>query len=601
MPQQVIAGLAQLSVVRVDEVSDFDPHTLLPVEAERHYESNRVTLPGGVDYVVVGSYGVVAGDVIPEIDVFTQGNPFAADPASALQLVAQIPVGVGWNEGGRGGVRSTALTADNTRAYGTLTWEGSVAVVDMLALQEADADPNCSCPGHVDQIKLPDGAQPFWIALDKTNTHAYVSDRQDYGGKGRIYVIDIDPRSPDFHRADRIRTIEVDGAGEGLRQLIVSDDGMRLYVAAPNRDEVSAFRLNAGDLDHSLLDVVNIDPHDVPTSPDKNPARYEQQIARFDTGQETYAVQTTGDPTRVLITNRHLDGDGVQALTVTNNTSQAFSGSIDQVTELTLGSLFDTFDVNDGEGLLVLPKDALDGRDDPVRAARAAPRVHLRRRLRPLHLRRRVARPGRLPERDGRVRAHAGREQRRDHPRREARRRDVPDPGRLGRQPRVRERPQLPLRVVPGRRDGRGLGRRLRLQPRQPRLGGGARPPDARRDVEAPALSGRSPGQRTTCCRSRRTCRGSTPASTSRPTTGSCSYNDDAARILFGVPARDGRRRPLRRRQRQRLSTTSATARASSSIPTQRQRPRASRSARATRCRCCRRAPRSRSAATRAA
>ena len=233
----------------------------------------------------------------------------------------------------------------------------------MLALQEVDADPgNCSCPGHVDQIKLPDGAQPFWIALDRTNTHAYVSDRQDYGGKGRIYVIDIDPSSPDFHRADKIRTIEVDGAGEGLRQLVVSDDGKRLYVAAPNRDEVSVSAATRATRGHSLLVVVNIDPLDAPTSPDKNPFRYEQQIARFDTGQETYAVQTTGDPTRVLITNRHLDGDGVQALTVTNNTSQAFSGTIDQVTELTLGSLFDTFDVNDGEGLLVLPKDALEGR-----------------------------------------------------------------------------------------------------------------------------------------------------------------------------------------------------------------------------------------------
>src|SRR5206468_9045346 len=129
----------------------------------------------------------------------------------------------------------TALTPDRTRAYATLLAQNSVAVVDMLALQQVDADPgNCSatCPDTVDQIKLPAGAQPFWIVVDKAGTYAYVSDRLDYSGTGRIYAIDIDPKSPGFNRSDAVRTIVVDSAGFGLRQIVVSDDGKRLYAAA---------------------------------------------------------------------------------------------------------------------------------------------------------------------------------------------------------------------------------------------------------------------------------------------------------------------------------------------------------------------------------
>ena len=140
-------------------------------------------------------------------------------------------------------VRATALTIDRTRAYATLPGQGSIAIVDMVAMQQVDAKPgsgSCDCPDKVEQIQLPAGAQPFWIVLDRSGKYAYVSDERDYGmpgfGTGRIYVVSIDPSSPDFHRADRVRTIEVDSAGYGLRQLAVSDDGRRLYVAAPNRE-----------------------------------------------------------------------------------------------------------------------------------------------------------------------------------------------------------------------------------------------------------------------------------------------------------------------------------------------------------------------------
>ena len=385
IPQQVVSGLAEVSLVRTDTIPALDPHTLHPIQVQRNYESNRLQLAANQNYVVTGSYGCIAncapGSAQPavfsaEVDVFTQGNPFAADPASQLQLVAQVPVGQPWGANGSTTVRSTALTTDLTRAYATLTSQtptgpvGSVGVVDMLALQQVDAIPgNCSatCPDAVDQIALPAGALPFWIVADKLGKYAYVSDQRDYGtpssGIGRIYVIDIDPKSPTFNQ--RIRTIDVESAGVGLRQIAVADDGKRLYAAAPNRD--GSAPVPSGGSSTSYLLVVNIDEAEVPQSPPANPHHYDEQIAKFATGipgeggQEAYAVQTTGDPSRVLLTNRYVDVHGVQELDITNDSSASFVASIKDVADLTLGATSDTFDVNNGEALLVLPANVFSG------------------------------------------------------------------------------------------------------------------------------------------------------------------------------------------------------------------------------------------------
>ena len=270
IPQQVVSGLAEVSLVRTDTIPALDPHTLHPIQVQRNYESNRLKLAANQNYVVSGSYGCIAncapGSSQPavfsaEVDVFTQGNPFAADPASQLQLVAQIPVGQPWGANGSTTVRSTALTTDLTRAYATLTSQtpmgpvGSVGVVDMLAMQQVDAVPgNCSatCPDAVDQISLPTGALPFWIVADKVGKYAYVSDQRDYGtpssGIGRIYVIDIDPKSSTFNQ--RVRTIDVESAGLGP-----AADRRRRRREAAVRGRTEPRRIRAGAarrLEHEL-------------------------------------------------------------------------------------------------------------------------------------------------------------------------------------------------------------------------------------------------------------------------------------------------------------------------------------------------------------
>ena len=401
IPPQVIAGIAELQLVRVDTIVGLDEcgsGQLVPIE--RAYASNRMRLPPGGDLIAAGMYGIHNGKVQGEVGLFTQGDPFAANPEDALQVVARIPVGKDPAPGVPYAFpRVTALTADHTRAYVTLSGQHAVAVVDTLAMQQVDA--NIDTP-EVDQIELPASASPHWITLDANGRYAYVGDENGYNDasgslKGRIYVIDIDPKSERFH--ELVETIEVDAAGFGLRELKVSADGKRLYAAAPNRDGTRVVQNPADPTkylqtlrDRSLVVAVNIDPADRPEGfgrvttapPPPNPQHYWKVIGKVDTGQETYALQLTGDPLRVLYTNRFSDAvfrldpndptspidfaktrGGVGEFSVGNDDPQAWSAEISRAIPLNLGSAFDTFDVNNGQALLVLPANALESSIGP--------------------------------------------------------------------------------------------------------------------------------------------------------------------------------------------------------------------------------------------
>ncbi|MFT3856663.1 MAG: dockerin type I domain-containing protein [Aquabacterium sp.] len=368
IPQEVIAGIAELQLVRIDTVPGWDECAQQVVPVQKAYASNRITLPPGGDYVVAASYGIYNGVARSQLSVFTQGNPSSEHPEQTLQLAAEIPIGqepaanVPYGFG-----RDTALTKDHTRAYVTLSGQHSVAVVDMLALQQVDADLTAA---GINQIELPAGSSPFWIEIDKADHYAYVADENNYtdplnpfSPKGRIYVIDIDPQSATFHKL--VKTIEVDAAGRGLRQLLVSDDGKRLYAAAPNRD--GSLPKEATDLATSRLIAINIDPADKPAdppagsnAPSANPRRYWQQIGAFETGQETYALQSTGDPSRILYTDKYIDDpSGIGQLVISSQDPVSFSGTASPLLALTLGSANDTFDINNGQALLVLPANAL--------------------------------------------------------------------------------------------------------------------------------------------------------------------------------------------------------------------------------------------------
>jgi len=190
VPRAVIVGIADFQVVRLDQVIELGPCTGEYVHAERAFVSNPMHLQPEANYVTA------AMRTSNRVVVFTQGDPAADDPPSELDEVAQIPVGVS--------PRATAVTSDHARVYVTNTGdrsEGSatVSVIDLLALQEVDTQPGnggSSGPDPLDRIVLPDGARPFQITLDPDERYAYVGDE----AQGAIYVIDIDPASPEFHR-----------------------------------------------------------------------------------------------------------------------------------------------------------------------------------------------------------------------------------------------------------------------------------------------------------------------------------------------------------------------------------------------------------------
>ncbi len=248
-------------------------------------------------------------------------------------LVARIPVGV---DGVFNGPRAIAVTPDNTRAYVPLLNSHRVAVVDALALQEIDVDP--TTPNVVDQIVLPDGAQPFAIAIDARGNYAYVTDRGPYG-VGTIYVIDINPASPSYHK---FQTITVNNAPAGLRQVALDADNKRLYVTAPSFGIVAD---DARVLPGHIL-VVNIDADtDGPQL-----KSYRQQVGDITVDRLPRGITASSDPHVLTFTNSR----GVMGLGVIRANDDRTTWDV-TYTPLTLGRQDSAFGVRNARSIAVLP------------------------------------------------------------------------------------------------------------------------------------------------------------------------------------------------------------------------------------------------------
>src|SRR6185312_6426489 len=69
--------------------------------------------------------------------------------------------------------RNSTFTADGTRLYVALYGVGGIAVIDTVALQEIDTNPNIVGVQH---IELPGGARPFDVVAEPGGRYLYVSD-----------------------------------------------------------------------------------------------------------------------------------------------------------------------------------------------------------------------------------------------------------------------------------------------------------------------------------------------------------------------------------------------------------------------------------------
>jgi hypothetical protein len=220
-----------------------------------------------------------------------------------------------------------AVTSNATRAYVPLERSGRVAVVDLLARREVDAE--ASTP-TVDDINLPNGASPGAISIDPWDNYACVTD----SGRGSIYVLDVNPGSVSYNQV--VEIISVD-AKSGLRQIAISSDGRKLFATAAD----------------GYIYAVNIDPEDRPSVPNSNPRKWWEQIGKVSTPNGAFGLAATPDPLKMVFTsgNKGTDGNGFGVLTVSDNPLNLAPTT--RYTNLTLGSEFDVFDVNEGVAVTV--------------------------------------------------------------------------------------------------------------------------------------------------------------------------------------------------------------------------------------------------------
>jgi len=221
-----------------------------------------------------------------------------------------------------------AVTSHGTRAYVPLEWSGRVAMVDLLARRQVDAED--STPTVADDIKLPDDdASPGAISIDPRD-YAYVTDTK----QGRIYVLDVHPGSASYNQV--VDTISVDAAS-GLRQIAISSDGRKLFATAAD----------------GYIYAVNIDPEDQPSEPNSNPRKWREQIGKVLTPTGAFGLSATPDPLKMAFTNgsKLTDGSGFGVLTVSDDPLNWTPTTT--YANLTLGSDDDFFDVNEGVAVTV--------------------------------------------------------------------------------------------------------------------------------------------------------------------------------------------------------------------------------------------------------
>jgi hypothetical protein len=165
-------------------------------QATTQFLSNQIVLP---DQSLHQSVSLVPLTWSNEIAVYNTTDPYNVIANSAVGspdlLLAKIPVGVPGAT--TDGPRYVATNSGGTVGYAPLEQEGKLAVIDLIAMQQVNTNNGAADP----TISLPEGAHPFSIVVDHDDKYAYVADRNSVNGKGLIYVVDVDPTSPNYHIA----------------------------------------------------------------------------------------------------------------------------------------------------------------------------------------------------------------------------------------------------------------------------------------------------------------------------------------------------------------------------------------------------------------
>ncbi|MEB3827891.1 DNA/RNA non-specific endonuclease [Phormidium sp. CCY1219] len=192
-------------------------------------------------------------------------------------------------------------------------------------------DTNSETP-EIDPIALPAGASPQSIALDPGDNYAYIAD----GKIGALYILDINPNSATYHQI--IQTISFPSASWGLRQISMSSDGRKLFVAAP--DYSLPFSNTKGQ-----IHVVNIDPRDRPSNLENNPRLWHEKIGFISTYSQVDGVFATNNG-GIAFTNSRRENEGFGVVEILNDDPLDFTVGTPRYASLRLGNFLDYFDIN---------------------------------------------------------------------------------------------------------------------------------------------------------------------------------------------------------------------------------------------------------------
>ena len=291
VPTSVLLGMSDIVVQR---------KTIEPLSGSQSWISSigtsRVDNKGG--YGFVGRQNELA-----ILDTARPDEPLVREKITkVLNLVS--------NGAGVGSVLDTVATKDFSRVF--VATNRGVSVVDAFTLQQFDTD--LSTAG-IDSIVIPGGVTA--LAIDASERYLYAA------GLGKIYVIDLEMGSDQFHQV--AQTIAVEAPDQGrINDLVVNADGTRLFVAVP---VTSMFGVNGwvqGQNQPGHLVVINVDEKDKPGPNQSNGNSWREVIGTFDTGIETYGLAASGDPTLLMVTSRLQLQKGLQAIKITNNSATGF-------------------------------------------------------------------------------------------------------------------------------------------------------------------------------------------------------------------------------------------------------------------------------------
>jgi large repetitive protein len=326
VPAKVLLGLAEISVERPVNGA-LAGKAGAPRSDTSYIESQAITIDNVARY---GFRGTRTGIEVLDLSSTAEGG-------GADTFVGQIQLGTRAND--------VVVTGDLSRAF-VATAKG-IAVIDAFTLQQFDVNPRTA---EVDFIKLPQRAgvtdptgdygpaEVTALAVDPNGKTLYAA------ALGRIYMIDIDPGSPDYLKVKegkdkngKIFHVDVTVKSEGVEfghitSLAVNADGTRLYATAPVSEAFGErMWLRNRDNDKGEVVVINIDDRERPAPKAANTNKWRQIIGRLDGGLEPYEVQATADPNRMVFTSRGDDRMGLKTITVTNNKSNQFAATVKAV------------------------------------------------------------------------------------------------------------------------------------------------------------------------------------------------------------------------------------------------------------------------------